>query len=90
MAISTYEKINITIPKDTLRKLEELIPYGARSAFIAQATEIMLREVSQRKAIVEAAGIWSERGEFATRKKIDVYLRKLRGTTRERQKRLRQ
>lgn len=90
MTIQTYEKINITIPRDILRKLEELIPRGERSGFIAEATERLLVEVGQRKAISEVAGVWSGRRELSSQKKINLYLREIRGSTKERQKKLRQ
>lgn len=90
MRIQNYEKINITIPRKTIKKLEELIPRGERSGFIAEATERLLIEVAQKEAILEAAGVWSHRGKFASQKRINQYLRTLRGSTRARQRKLRQ
>ena len=43
------QRINITIPKDTLKKLRRTIPEGQRSRFITHAIEEKLSEEKSKK-----------------------------------------
>ena len=76
-----YEKVNVTLPKDTLLKLRRLVPPGKRSHIIAEATARYLEEHTQKAALQQATGLWKDR-RFRTQADVNRFLKRLRGSTR--------
>lgn len=44
-----YQRINITLPSETLRQLDELVPKGDRSSFIHTAIQAYIAEMKKEK-----------------------------------------
>ena len=86
--MSMVEKVNVTLPKETLMKLRRFVPVGKRSHVIAQATAQYLEAMTQKAALHQVAGLWKDRPRLATPTGVNRFLRRLRGSTRRRLKRL--
>ena len=82
------EKVNVTLPKETLEKLRRFIPAGERSHVIAEATAQYLESFTQRRALRQVAGLWKDRVQLRTQIDVNRVLRHLRGSTRQRLRRL--
>jgi metal-responsive CopG/Arc/MetJ family transcriptional regulator len=82
------EKVNVTLPKETLAKLRRFIPAGERSHVIAEATAQYLEGVTQQAAIRQTAGLWKDRVSLRSQADVNRALKRLRGSTRRRLKRL--
>lgn len=86
MAIQTSsvntEKITVSLPRELVERLRELIPARRRSVFIAEALQEKLALEEQYNAIEEAAGAWKDEDhpEFQTDEGIDRWLSELRGS----------
>ena len=50
------EKINVTLPEETVAKLRRFIPAGERGHVIAKATAQYLETLTQKVALRQAAG----------------------------------
>jgi hypothetical protein len=86
--MSGVEKINVTLPKDTVDKLRRLIPPGERSHVIAEATAHYLAGVTQKAVLRRVAGLWGDRARLRTQADVNRLLKRLRGSTRQRLRRL--
>lgn len=82
------EKVNVTLPKETLAKLRRFVPRGRRSHVIAEATAQYLAELTQKAALRRVAGLWRDRTALHGQTDVNRMLRRLRGSTRARLKRL--
>lgn len=80
MAAIETKKITVTLPKRLLKELDEMVPPGERSLFIAQAVREQLAILEQAQVVDEAAGLWQDDAypEFSTGEKIDEWLTQLR------------
>lgn len=81
------EKINVTLPSETLAKLRRLVPLGERSHAIAEATERYVEERMQKAVFRRVAGLWKDR-RLRTQADVNRLLRRLRGSTAQRLTRL--
>ena len=84
------EKVNVTLPRDTMEKLRRLIPLGERSHVIAQATAQYLEQLTQKKMLRQVTGLWKSRTELRTQDDVNRWLKRVRGSTPHRLKRLAQ
>jgi hypothetical protein len=82
------EKVNVTFPKETLVRLRRLIPAGERSRVIAEATAQYLEDLTQKAMLRQVAGLWKDRAHLRTQADVNRALRRLRGSTRRRLRRL--
>lgn len=82
------EKINITLPAETVEKLHRLVPAGRRSQVIAKATEQYLEQLTQKTVLHDIAGLWKDRTTLRTQADVSQLLKRLRGSTRARFTRL--
>ena len=82
------EKINVTLPHDTVEKLRRFVPAGQRSHVIAEATARYLEGLTQKAALQKAAGLWSNRATLRTQVDVNRLLKRVRGSTDARVKRL--
>lgn len=82
------EKINVTLPTETLAKLRRFVPAGERSRVVAEATAQYLETLTQKKAFHRAAGLWKDRAELRTQADVNRALKELRGATASRLKHL--
>ena len=82
------EKVNVTLPKETLEKLRRFVPAGERSHVIAEATAQYLESLTQKAVLRRVAGLWSDRAHLRTQADINRSLRRLRGSTERRLRRL--
>ena len=82
------EKINVTLPEETVAKLRRFIPAGERSHVIATATAQYLETLTQKVALRQAAGLWKDRVQLRTQADVNRRLWRLRGSTQRRLKRL--
>lgn len=82
------EKVNVTLPKETLVKLRQFVPAGERSRVIAEATAQYLESLTQKIALRHVAGLWKDRVELRTQANVNRALKRLRGSTRRRLKHL--
>ena len=82
------EKVNVTLPKDTLAKLRRFVPIGRRSHVIAEATARYLEGLTQQAALHRAAGLWRNRTALRTQADVNRMLKRVRGSTDVRLRRL--
>ncbi len=82
------EKINVTLPEDTVEKLRRFVPAGQRSHVIAEATAQYLEGLTQKAALHQAAGLWRNRTRLHTQADVNRLLKQVRGSTQARLKRL--
>ena len=80
------EKVNVTLPKETLAKLRRFVPAGERSQVIAQATNQYLEGLIQKSALRKVSGLWKNRVHLRTQADINRALKRLRGSPRTRLK----
>ncbi len=78
------EKVNVTLPKETVLKLRRFVPAGKRSHVIAQATNQYLESLTQKAAIRRVAGLWKDRSGLRTQTDVNRMLKRLRGSTAKR------
>ena len=83
------EKVNVTLPKETVIKLRRFVPVGERSHVIAQATNQYLEALTQKMVLRQVAGLWSDRARLRTQTDVNRALKRLRGSTTQRLTRLR-
>jgi len=81
------EKINVTLPRETVARLRRLVPSGERSHVIAEATDRYVEELTQKAALRQVAGLWKGR-RFRTQSHVNHFLKRLRGSTQQRLTRL--
>ena len=82
------EKVNVTLPKETVAKLRRFVPVGERSHVIAEATAQYLEGLTQKAVLRRVAGLWSDRGRLRTQADVNRWLAGLRGSTERRLRRL--
>ena len=82
------EKVNVTLPKETVEKLRRFVPAGERSHVIAEATAQYLEWLTQKAVFHKVAGLWKDRAQLRTQTDVNRTLRQLRGSTQRRLKRL--
>ena len=82
------EKVNVTFPKETLAKLRRFVPLGGRSHVIAEATAQYLEGLTQKAMFRQVAGLWKSRVGLRRQEDVNRLLRRLRGSTPRRLKRL--
>ena len=82
------EKINVTLPTETVLKLRRLIPVRQRSRVIAEATAHYLEALTQKTAFRQVAGLWKDRISLRSQADVNRLLRTLRGSTHRRLTRL--
>ena len=82
------EKINVTLPKETVAKLRRFVPAGERSHVIAEATAVYLEELTQKAVLRRIAGLWKDRAHLRTQADVNRTLKRLRGSTQRRLRRL--
>ncbi len=75
------EKVNVTLPKETLAKLRRFIPAGERSHVIAQATDQYLEGLIQKSVLRKVSGLWKDRRHLRTQSDVNRTLKRLRGST---------
>ncbi|MBI3320162.1 MAG: hypothetical protein HYZ89_06210 [Candidatus Omnitrophica bacterium] len=81
------EKINVTLPSETVTKLRRLVPRGERSHVIAEATARYVEELTQKTIFRQVAGLWKNR-RLRTQADVNRFLKRLRGSTPDRLRRL--
>ena len=79
-----YQKVTVTLPKQLVERLNEIVPQRQRSRFIAETIQERLIALEQIIAVEEAAGLWKDEDypHFKTEADIDRWLAELRGTWR--------
>lgn len=82
------EKVNVTLPSETLARLRRFVPAGERSRVIAEATARYLEALTQKAAFRQVAGLWKDRQALRTQQDVNRWLHRLRGSTTRRLKRL--
>lgn len=82
------EKVNVTLPKETVEKLRRFVPAGERSHVIAEATAQYLEGLTQKAALHKVAGLWKDRVQLRTQVDVNRTLKRLRGSTQRRLRRL--
>ncbi len=82
------EKVNVTLPKETLDKLRRFVPAGERSHVIAEATAQYLEGLTQKAILRQVAGLWKHRTSLRTQTDVNRALKRLRGSTTRRLQRL--
>ncbi len=82
------EKINVTLPEETVEKLRRFVPAGQRSHVIAEATARYLEGLTQQAALHRVAGLWRNRATLRTQTHVNRMLKRVRGSTRARLRRL--
>lgn len=82
------EKVNVTLPKETVEKLRRFVPAGERSRVIAEATVRYLDGLTQKAVLRRVAGLWKDRIQMRTQADVNRALKRLRGSTRHRLRRL--
>ena len=82
------EKVNVTLPKETVEKLRRFVPAGERSHVIAEATAQYLEWLTQKAVFHKVAGLWKDRVQLRTQTDVNRTLKQLRGSTQRRLKRL--
>ena len=77
-------RINIVLPAQLLKELDELAPSRKRSQIIVAATTDYVHRLKLLRAIQETAGIWEDAShpELATPEDMDKWLRQMRSTWR--------
>ena len=80
------EKVNVTLPKETLLKLRRFVPAGERSQVIAQATNQYLEGLIQKSILRKVSGLWRDRTSLRTQTDVNRALKKIRGSTESRLK----
>lgn len=75
-------RIHLTLPEDTVRKIDELVGPRQRSRYIADAAKEMARRDLLLKAIEEGAGILDPKDypHWSTSEKVTQWVRDLRDT----------
>lgn len=86
--MSIVEKVNVTLPKETVIKLRRFVPAGERSHIIAQATAQYLDTLTQKAVFRQVAGLWKDRARLRTQADVNAFLRRMRGSTQRRLRRL--
>lgn len=86
--MAAVEKVNVTLPKETLAKLRRFVPAGERSHVIAEATAQYLEGFTQKTALHQAAGLWKDRADLRTHADVRRLLKRVRGSTQRRLRRL--
>ena len=82
------EKVNVTLPKETVDKLRRFVPAGERSHVIAEATAQYLDGLTQKTILRRVAGLWKDRIRLRTQTDVNRALKRLRGSTQHRLRRL--
>lgn len=82
------EKINVTLPTETVIKLRRFVPAGERSHVIAEATAHYLEGMTQKATFRHVAGLWKDRVQWRTQADVNRALKRLRGSTPRRLRRL--
>jgi len=82
------EKVNVTLPQETLAKLRRFVPVGKRSLVIAEATAQYVEGLAQKSMFRQVAGLWRTRAHFRTQADVNRALKRLRGSTSHRLERL--
>ncbi len=82
------EKVNVTLPKETVAKLRRFVPAGERSHVIAEATAQYLEGLTQKAVLHQVAGLWKDRFKLRTQADVNRLLKRLRGSTQHRVRRL--
>ena len=82
------EKVNVTLPKETIDKLRHFVPPGERSHVIAEATAQYLEGLTQKAVFRKVAGLWQDRAHLRTQAEVNRALKRLRGSTARRLRRL--
>jgi hypothetical protein len=82
------EKVNVTLPKETVEQLRRFVPAGERSHVIAQATSQYLESLTQKTALRLVAGLWKDHTGLRTPADVNRVLKRLRGSTQRRLRRL--
>lgn len=78
------EKVNVTLPKETLAKLRRFVPAGERSQVIARATNQYLESLMQKNVLRKISGLWKGRSHLRTQSDVNRALKRLRGSTQAR------
>ena len=86
--MSGVEKINVTLPRETVIKLRRFVPAGERSHIIAQATAQYLDSLTQKAVLRRVAGLWKDRTQLRHQADVNRFLKRVRGSTRRRLQRL--
>ena len=82
------EKVNVTLPTDTMEKLRRLVPAGERSHVIAEATAQYLEQLTQKTMLRQVSGLWKDRTALRSQADVNRWLKRVRGSTRHRLKHL--
>ena len=76
------QKITVTLPKDLLDRLNQVVPARGRSRFITEAIEQRLVAEEQLAVLNETAGAWSDEHhpDLRTDSQIDQWIQDLRSS----------
>ena len=76
------QKITVTLPKDLLDRLNQVVPARGRSRFITEAIEQRLVAEEQMAVLNETAGAWSDEHhpDLRTDSQIDQWIQDLRSS----------
>ena len=77
----SVEKLNVTLPKETLAKLRRFVPAGERSQVIARATNQYLESLIQKSVLRKLSGLWKDRAHLRTQADVNRALKQRRGST---------
>ena len=79
-----FQKVTVTLPKELVARLNEIIPQRKRSRFIADALQEQLAILELAAALDETAGLWKEEDypDLKTGADIDRWIAELRGSWR--------
>ena len=81
-------RLNVLFPDDVAEQIRSLVPEGKRSEFVVEATRERLLRERQRRALLAAAGSWSDpsQARLDTEEGVRGYLEELREPDRQRAK----
>ena len=80
--VELSQKITVTLPKDLLDRLNQVVPARGRSRFITEAIDQRLVAQEQVAVLDETAGAWSDEHhpDLRSDTEIDQWIRDLRSS----------
>lgn len=80
--VGLNQKITVTLPKDLLDRLNQIVPARGRSRFITEAIDQHLIAEEQLAVLNETAGAWSDEHhpDLRTDAQIDQWIQDLRSS----------
>lgn len=90
MKVSKNNKTHLVFPRELLESIDKFVGKRKRSRFVVEATQEKLARKRFLKILGRAAGAWKDKNhpELHTKKDVDKYIKKLRGSFSKRTKRI--